>query len=342
VASELTGAQKAAMLVMSLKEDQAAVLLKHMSDSTLAKLRKAAESLNVAEIGDDQKRQALHGFFVRQRKGGFFLGAPEERFRKVLAKAKGEDGVRQIYAAEEQKKAEAPVRKSAEEFIQSVPDEQMASVLAKQSPRCAAVLLSNMPGDRAGRVLGLLEEGQRQAIVSRIITTEPVPAEVLQEIMAGFRECVEAQGPGGALATEERRAQELARIVGGLDKESQGKMLSQIHERDPELADTIERLMFGFGDLLKVSNKSMQELLRNVEVAQIALALKGAPQQIHDHVYANMSQRAKERVEEEREMAGRVPLSQVENAREEIMKLARKMYREGNLVVEMGGEQYVE
>jgi flagellar motor switch protein FliG len=339
---ELTGAQKAAMLIMSLKEEQAAALLRHMGDSSLAKLRKAAESLDVAQIGDEEKRQALHGFFLRQRKGGFFLGAPDERFRKVLVKAKGDEIVRRIYAGEEDEKPESLEAKSHAEFIQGIPDEQLASVLGKQSPRCAAVLLSGLPGDRAGRILNLMEAELRDAVVGRIISAESVPAEVAQEVLAGFRAHIEELGPGGEMATEEKRAQDLARLVATLDKESQEKVLSQIHERDAELADRVERLVFGFNDLLKVSTKSMQELLRNVEVTQIALALKGAPEQIHQHFYANMSQRAKERVEEEREMAGRVPLSQVEAAREEVMKLARKMYREGSLVVEMGGEQYVE
>ncbi len=342
--AELTPAQKAAMLVMSLKEEQAAALLKHMSDSSLAKLRRAAESLNVAQIGDEEKREALQGFFQRQRRGGFFLGTPHERFRKVLAKAKGEEHVRHLYAGAEveEEAPKAKMQQSHLEFLQSVPEEQIAGVLARQSPRCAAVVLAELPGDRAGRILNLIEDEQRQAIVARIITAEQVPAEISAEVISGFRARLEELGPGGEAASEEKRAQELARLVATLDKGSQEKVLSQINARDAELGNRIERLVFGFADLLKVNSKSMQELLRNVEVAQIALALKGSPQNIHDHIYNNMSERAKERVEEEREMAGRVPMSQVEAARAEIMKLARKMYREGTLVVEMGGEQYVE
>jgi flagellar motor switch protein FliG len=169
-----------------------------------------------------------------------------------------------------------------------------------------------------------------------------VPPEVAEEVLAGFRERLEEMGPEAEVASEERRAQELASMIATLDKESQERVLSQINERDPEMADVIERLIFGFNDLVKVSGKSMQELLRNCEDAQIAMALKGAPKDIEEHFKANMSQRARERVEEEREMAGRVPLSEVEAARDEIMKVARRMYRDGDLVVEMGDEQYVE
>ena len=89
MATDLTSAQKAAMLVMSLDEARAAELLKHMSDQSVAKLRTAAESLDVAKIGGKEKREALRDFFVKRRTGSYFLGKPDERFRRVLQQAKG-------------------------------------------------------------------------------------------------------------------------------------------------------------------------------------------------------------------------------------------------------------
>jgi flagellar motor switch protein FliG len=341
VAKELSGAQQAALLVMSLDDEKAAELLRHMSEGALAKLREAAEQLEAGQLDEEQKRQALRGFFVKQRRGSFYVGDPQERFRRVLARAKGEENLERFYAPEEEEE-EPEEEKSPREFLEELPDEQFASVLAKESPRCAAVLLSNLTGEKAGRILNMLDEELREAIVERIISNENVPSEVADQVLVAFQEKVEELGPGAEMASEERRAQELASMLGTLDKESQERILSQMHQRDPELADTVERLMFGFDDLLKVSNRSMQEMLRNVEVGQIAMALKGASQQMREHFFSNMSQRLRERVEEEREMTGRVPLSQVEEAREEIMGLARRMYREGQLVVEIGDEQYVE
>ncbi|MFW6118970.1 MAG: FliG C-terminal domain-containing protein [Planctomycetota bacterium] len=341
MAEELTPAQKAAILVMSLDEERAAALLNNMSESSLAKLREAADGLRVDQIAEEQKREALRGFFVKQRRGSVMLGNPQIRFRRVLAKAKGEENARKLYEQTEEEEEEQE-EKSTREFLEDLADEQFAVVLANESPRCAAVLLSNISGEKAGRVLNLLEEEFREAVVERIIASENVPAEVATAILEGFKKKLDELGPGAEMASEEKRAQELASLLGTLDKESQERMLSQLHQRDPEMADEIERLMFGFDDLPKVADRSMQELLRNVEVTQIAMALKGATQQIRDHFSSNMSQRLRERVEEEREMTGRVPLSQVEEAREEIMRIARRMYREGELVVEIGDEQYVE
>jgi len=339
-ADRLTSAEKVAMLLMALEEDQAAAVLSRMSDTSVGKLCKAAESLDVTRISDEEKRDALHGFLLRRRKG-FFLGDPDQRFRKVLAKAKGEETSRQLFAEPSQEAAGAQ-EESPLEFVTNAPEDQVAAVLEKESPRCAAVLLSRLAGSKSGRILNMLEEQLRQAVVERIVSSESVPPEIADEVVTAFKEKLAQLGLRAEAASEEGRAEELASMIATLDKESQERVLSQIHERDPELGEMVERCLFGFEDLVKVEGKSMQQLLRNVEVAQIALALKGATQEIQDHFYSNISQRARERVEEEREMIGRVPLSQVEQAREDIMKLARRMYREGELVVEIGEEQYVE
>jgi flagellar motor switch protein FliG len=342
VATELTGAERAAVLVMSLDEEKAVKLLEHMSEKSLAKILEAAERLNVGQIEDDQKRDALQQFFLRRRQGGFFLGDPAQRFRRVLQKAKGDEGIKRLYAEREQKAKKAREQKSAREFLEELADTQFSAVLEKESPRCAAVLLSNVSGEKAGRVLNLLEEEVRERIVQRIISCENIPAEVTDQIIVGFKRKVEEMGPGADAASQERRAQELAAMLRTVDKESQERILAQMKEKDPEFAQEVERQVFGFGDLPKVSDRSMQELLRSVEVTQIAMALKGAPERIRQQFYDNMSQRLRDRVEEEREMTGRVPLSQVEEARDEIMQCARRMYREGQLVVQLGDEQYVE
>jgi len=343
MATELTNAQKAAMLVMSLEEEQAAELLKHMSDSTVSKLRQAADALAAGKIGEREKRQALLGFFQHRRKGSFFVGNADERFRRVLEQAKGKEVVRRIYSESPDSQGDQePVQQSPLECISNFPEEQVARVLEKESPRCAAVLLSHLEGKKAGRILNLLEEEMRERVVERLIGGEGVPSDVAERVIAAFKRKLDELRSEAEAASEEKRARELAGMISVLAQETQEKVLTRIADRDPDLAQAVERLMFGFDDLLKVSGRSMQDLLRNVEVAHIALALKGAGEEMQQHFSDNLSQRQLDRVAEEREMIGRVAMSKVEEAREEIMKLARKMRREGQLVVETGEEQYVE
>jgi len=342
MAKNLTAAQQAAMVVMSLDEEQAAALLKRMNETALAKLRAAAESLDVSTIGDAEKRAALVGFFQRRRKGTFFLGAPDQRFRQILIKARGEERARRILEGESEKAQAEGEAASPVEYLENAPDSQIAALLEKESPRCGAVLLSAVSSGKAGRILNRLEQDRREAIVGRLIVNEQVPPEIAQEVLQGFVERLREFGADSGAVSEEKRVKELAGMINTLDRESQARVLSRIQEENPELADQVERKMFSFEDLVRVGPKSMQDLLRKVEEAQIALALKGCSEELHKHFFACVSQRARDRIEEEMQMVGRVPLSQVNEAREEIMKIARKMYRNGEMAVEIGEEQYVE
>ena len=218
----------------------------------------------------------------------------------------------------------------------------MAKVLQNESPRCASVLLSHLGGKKSGRILNLLEEGLREAVVERLIGGEAVPAEVAEHVIAAFGKKLADLSSDEEVASDEKRANELASMIDAMAPDLQEKVLARMSERDPEMAKKVEQLIFGFTDLLSVSDRSMQELLRNVEVSHVAMALKGASEEMQAHFTKNLSQRQLERVAEEREMSGRVAISKVTEAREEIMKLARKMRQEGQLVVESGEEQYVE
>ena len=340
MAEGLNSAQKAAMLVMSLGEDQAADLLKHVGQASLAKLRMAAESLNAAQIGSQQRREALRTFMQRQQEGLFALGNVEERFRKALSKAKGEEIADQIYGGKQDKTS--PEDTNHLLFLEGVPDDQLASVLEQENPCSVALLLLKLSGEKAGRVLSMIDEQARENVVERILSSDDVAQEVAQQVMLGFKEKLEAMRTDSNLASEKKGATELAGMVGTLDRASQEKVISGVQQSNPELAEKIKRLIFDFEDLVKVGNRSIQELLRRVETSQIALALKGINQDIHDHIFANLSQRARERVDEEKELAGKVPLSEAEEAREKIMSVARQMYRDGELTFEMGEEEYVE
>ncbi len=342
MANDLNNAQKAAMLVMALEEEQAAELLKHMGEGSVAKLRAAADSLASAGIGEKEKRQALLGFFKHKRKGSFFVGDADQRFRRVLEQAKGKDTVRRLYNEGPELPEEEQTEQSPLEAIMQCPDEQVAKMLENESARCAAVLLSHLGGKKSGRILNLLEDEMREAVVERLLGGEAVPGEVTERVIAAFRKKLGEMSSDTDMASDEKRAAEMASMIDAMMPELQEKVLARMAERDPEMAKRVEQLMFGFTDLLNVSDRSMQDLLRNVDVGHVAMALKGAGQEMEEHFTKNLSQRQLERVAEEREMSGRVPVSKVTEAREEIMKLARKMRQEGQLIVETGEEQYVE
>ena len=350
MAKTLSGSQRAVMLLMSLDEAHAAALLNNISDSALAKLRKAAEAIDVQQIGTQEKRDTLLSFLRSQQGGTFFLGNPGERFRRALVKAKGEQDVKRMYREqdEQDKKARGEPLVDEEQptltFLQNLPDEELAVVLERESPRCSAVLLSMLPGEKGGRLLSIVGAELREKIVERVIAMEDVSSDVMTEVLMQFEQELRKSKPGSRLLTEEERVADLATMIASLRREAQERILSVVRENNPELADKIEKRIFAFEELVKVTDRSLQQLLSQVEARVVAVAIKGAPQPIQDHILSNLSERVRDQVAEERELAGSVPVSRAVEAREEIMKVARQMEKDGQItfVAEREEEEYVE
>jgi len=354
----LSGAQKAATLVMLLDENPAARLLKDMSDSTVVKLRKATEGLRVAEIGHEQKQDILKSFLVKQDGGRFLLGDAHDRFRRLLVKARGEQEAVRFYESEggrerapvadtrpetgQEQDDEVPVASTALDYVNTLPPKALASLLEEEAPRCAAVLLSSLSVDKTAEVLNMMEEERREAIVERALTNGPVSREVAEAVASAIRDRMERYAKKGESVDEGERMEGLARILGGLDREARQRVLSNIQERDSDFAAEIRKQVFQFKDLLRVDKRSMTELLRRVDVADIALAVKGLSEEFSAELLSCMSQRMQEQVQEERELTGRVPVARAEEARERIMELGREMYFSGELEIESGEGQYVE
>ena len=345
------------MLVSALDEKRAQKVLEQMSQESIRALRNAAEELQSAEIGRREKLETISSFLREQRGSPFFVGNPRTRFEKMLdeavdqrqepqnqpAEAAG-DQARTETTEEEEGDNESVITEELEESIREAPNEDVAALLNQESVRCAAVILGVLPGDMGGKLLNLLDEEKREQIAQRLLTMDQVPEAIRQEITHGFQERLREAQFGGSASSEEERLDRLANMVGGLESDSQKRVLANIQERDPELAEEIERRIFAFKDLVNVERRSLQNLLGRVDASTLAIAIKGAPDEVEEVIEENLSQRALEQVNEERELAGSVPVSEANEARDEIMEIAREMDRDGELDYSsgQGEEEFVE
>lgn len=348
------------MLVSALDEKRAKKVLEQMSQDSIRALRNAADELRSAEIGRREKLATVASFLRDQRGSPFFVGDPRTRFDKMLNEAVEQRERVENRAAEQQEsqaKAEAAeeanneqedngsvITEKLEKSIQEAPKEDVAALLNEESVRCAAVILSVLPGDMSGELLNLLDDEKREQIAQRLLTMGQVPEAIRQEVTQGFQERLREAQFGGSATSEEERLDRLANMVSGLESDSQKRVLEKMQERDPELAEQIERRIFAFKDLVHVERKSLQDLLGRVDASTIAIAIKGAPDEVEERILDNLSQRVLEQVNEERELAGSVPVSDANEARDEIMQIAREMDREGALNYSSGAgeEEFVE
>ncbi len=345
----LTGAHRAALLIMLLDEEKAAAILRNMSERAVKRIIAAAKDLDPARVDDARKREALIAFLRAHQRGGFVIGDTRERFKKLLARAKGEDvEVEKLWredAAEEEKKEKESARKQLADlrglmYVSTLSDEEIAGLLEDETARVAAALLAHMGVEFSGRVLNLMDEEKRESIVERILTNEHVSREVAEVVADALREKKESLSAGEE--EEEGDVGNIVKILGGLKKEARQRILSKIESKDPELAEEVKRRLFVFSDLINVDRRQLAELLRRVEVQQLALAIKGIPKELEEHILSGLSQRVRDQVVEERELAGKVPVSVAEEAREAIMAIAREMYTNGEIELEGGGQEYVE
>jgi flagellar motor switch protein FliG len=355
------------MLVMSLDEDRAASLLEHMSDECVKKLQDAAESLAETQVGRRDKLATLVGFIKRQQ-GGFYIGDSETRFRKVLEKVHGgaflKNGQQEAAKTSKKNRAMAGDEEESQPAEEdSLPpelaslmersgegkmgsEEKIAAALAEESVAISAVFLSALGGDMASKVLSLLEEEFREKVIGRMVLLEGVSQTVTEEVIRGMAEKMRKEQFGEGVSSAGKRPEEVADLLGSLDRSAQERILAQIRDNNPEFADEIQKSVFAFEELGRVEQRSLQKLLGRVNPSTLAIAVKGVDGSLESHIMENLSKRVRETVDEERELAGRVPVAEAEEAREEIMAIAREMEEAGELMLASEGEededQYVE
>ncbi len=343
----LTEAQKAALLVMGLEEDKAAAVLQNMSESTIAKMKAAVDDLQRKGVRDEHKLDALKSFFVKKRLGGILIGAPGERFQRVLREALGEERVKELYPVEEEEEKTVERSRVQEniEYLKSMDDETLAKALSRESPRTGAVLIVMLEGQRVGRILNLIDDEEaREKLLDRIISARNIPSNISEEILEGFCENLReiSEADVAAASGDHYQPQELSQMLLTLEKGSRERILGQLKEQNPDFAAELERRMLQFEDIPSMDDQGLWNLLAEFDDDIIGLALKGASDEVSEKILKNMSERKRARVQEERELSGRKYKSEVQEARDEIMRQARQLWRDGELIVYTGGEQFVE
>ena len=342
---ELNGPQRAAMLVAAMDRDTASALLEHMSEDAVNRLEKAVRSLKNQPVGKDQKISILRDYLQATRESGFVVGDAEVRLQNCVRGASAAQDEEPVESEEtegqegDEGEPAGPVRQLVEEAEPA----ELADVIAGESLRCGAVVMELLPPEKTGEVLEELSPEKRSEVVNRTLETGRVRPEVAREIASGVLSRLhQSTSPTGGMRREERISR-LAFMFGSLEDEERKEAMEQLREQEPEVADEVQRKMFAFEDLEWVEERSLQNLLGRMEPGTLALALKGASSDIEQVIMDNISSRMQDEVQEERELAGSVPLSKAEEAREEVMTEARQMNNEGELEFVGGeGDEYVE
>ncbi len=326
------GITKAAMLLLTLGEDEAARVLKHLGPREVQKVGAAMATLK--SVARDRMEAVIEEFYEHTQKGAP-VTADEEYIRGMLTKALGDDRAANLISRILQGGDTAGI-----ESLKWMDSATVAELIKNEHPQIIATILVHLEYDHSGEILKHFGERLRNDVILRIATLDGVQPVALQElndaltkILSGSAN-IKKTAMGGV-----RTAAEILNFVGTAHETS---ILDNVREYDPDLAQKIIDEMFVFENLMDVEDRGIQLLLREVQSESLIVALKGASEDLREKIFKNMSQRAAEMLREDLEAKGPVRVSEVEREQKEILKIARRLADEGQLQLGGKGEdQYV-
>jgi flagellar motor switch protein FliG len=328
--NNLSGAERGAVLLMSLGEETAAQILRFMEPREVQRLGTA-----MAALGGISKAEvaAILNEFVDMVEDQTALGVGNEDYiRSVMTRALGDEKASGLLS-----RILVGRDSSVRETLKWTEPKVLAGMIRNEHPQIVAIVLSFMDSDQAAEVLDMLPEESQPEILTRVALLDRLPPsaldaldEILEQQMVS-KDSVQAAAPGGVHSA--------AGILNFMGPSREPAILEGIRAADEDLARRIEDLMFVFDNLLQVDDRGIQALLREINNETLLFALKGADEPLREKFFRNMSKRAVEILRDDMEVRGPVRLSEVESAQKEILTTARRMADAGELV--LGGESFV-
>jgi len=328
----IEGSAAAAILLMLLDESEAATILKQLGPEEVRQLAKAM--FDTANASEQQIGQALDRFVTRSRDVSALAIGADIRIRTVMNEAVGNVRADNILAAV------APQRSAASlEMLRWMDVDAISGLLASEHPQVGALILSVLVPDVAARAIETLDEVLQADLVLRAAMLTSVPAAAIEDLEAVLASAnvdgqrVAKQAIGGP--------SDVAKIMKKMPKQLSERTLRSLKKHDRVLAQTIEEEMFIFENLRDLDKKSLSSVLRSVDAAQLAIALKGADEEMVDMCLATMSQRAAETIRDEMTEMTMVKRADVDDAQKSVMQIVRQMAASGEIMIAGGGDDYV-
>ena len=328
----IEGSAAAAILLMLLDESEAATILKQLDPDEVRQLAKAM--FDTANASEQQIGLALDRFVTRSRDVSALAIGADIRIRTVINEAVGNVRADNILAAV------APQRSAASlEMLRWMDVDAISGLLASEHPQVGALILSVLVPDVAARAIETLDELLQADLVLRAAMLTSVPAaaiEDLESVLASANvdgQRVAKQAIGGP--------SDVAKIMKKMPKQLSERTLRSLKKHDRILAQTIEEEMFIFENLRDLDKKSLSSVLRSVDAAQLAIALKGADEDMVDMCLATMSQRAAETIRDEMGEMTMVKRADVDDAQKSVMQIVRQMAAAGEIMIAGGSDDYV-
>jgi flagellar motor switch protein FliG len=322
------GLEDAAILLMSLGEEEAASVFKHLAPKEVQKLGETIARMK--SVTRERMEGVLDKFGTDAQSQHVLVQDTDEYVKSVLRKALGEDKANLLIDRILQGSDITGI-----ESLKWMDSSSVAELLRNEHPQIVAAILVHLDFDQSSSVLKSFTERQRNEVLVRIATLDGIQPsalkdlnEVMSKVLAGGEKMKKASLGGVKTAAE---------IINLMGSSVETSALDYIREADNELAQKIMDNMFTFDDLNKLDDKGFQSVLKEVQSESLVIALKGAAPELREKVFRNMSTRAAETLREDLDSRGPVRVSEVESEQKEMLKIVRRLVDEGQIVLASGG-----
>jgi flagellar motor switch protein FliG len=327
-ADKLSGPQKAAILFLTMGEEYSTALFKELDEASIKKIGKYMSEITY--IPSDVLSTVMDEFLINFKSDSDVVISGEDFLKQVVNKSLDKEKAREVFKVIGEKGSSVPFSDLA-----YIPIENLINIIQGEHPQTIALILSYLPYEKAAEVLKSLPEELKIDIALRIVQIGQVDVEIVNELDKVIKN--ELSKIGGATRKCDG-IETLANILNQVDGVTEESVLSHIENEDGDLADMVRQKMFVFEDLLQIENRHFRDILQNVDNQLLIKALKTTTDEMKNKVFTNLSERASEMLKEDMEVMGPVKLSEVEEAQQEIIKIAKRLESEGRIVLSKGGD----
>ena len=328
--SELSGRQKAAILIVSLGSEASARIMKHLEPELLEEV--TFEIASLGSVPPELKRQVIEEFFQMVQAKDFISFGGVDYARETLNKAVGPEKAAEILS-----KLENAIKETPFEFVRKVDPGQVLNFIQDEHPQTIALVLAHLTPAVSAMVLAALPEEMQEDVVYRISSMEQTSPEIIRDV-----ETVLERKLAAVIRPEMTKVggvKSVAELLNRVDRATEKNIFSKLSERDPELANEVRGLMFVFDDIIMVTDAGIQRTLKEIDNKDLSLALKAANEEVKDKIFGNMSNRAAEMIKEDMEYMGPVRLRDVEAAQSRIVEVIRRLEDAGEIVILGRGDE---
>lgn len=331
--STITGEQKAAVLLATLGVEHSAEVLKHVDDEHLEKVMLAVS--NLAPLSGDARLDILTEAFQLMDATGSLQGGGIEYAKQLLSRAlgqrRGSELLERITAHQ----------LSSFDFARAADPAQVAGYLQDEHPQTIAVVLSYLEAKQAGAVMAALPEQMRGEVALRIARMDRISPQVVSQVEKGLERKLSAVVSPADMPTA-GGVNFLVKMLNQVDRGTEKSILAALESNNPQLCEEVRIKMFTFEDLIKLDDRSVQRILRDVNKQDLLMSLKGASEDVRSAIFRNMSSRAAQSLKEELEISGPVRLKNVYEAQKKVVEVIRALEAAEEIVIQREGQsEYV-